>query len=368
MTRFIQRRALSRRFLLFLLLLTGMFLAGPCPARAMGVTTLPAPEKPAEGGAARGPVTIWYPSQASETIRTVGAFVLSGAWDGAPVRGNGALVLLSHGSGGSAAPYYDMARVLVEAGFVVGAPEHEGDNWRDQSKTGPASWKQRPAEISGAIDRIQGDPRFAPLLDKGKVGVYGMSAGGLTALGFSGATWSLSRLVKHCADHLEEDSGFCAYREMAAASGRLDGETLRRLKAQFVEGARSGMVDPKEYGFQDSRVKAVVAAVPVGAVIDPGSLHMPRVPTALISAGMDRVLAPRWHVLALEAACTSCTVLGPLEGGGHMSILSPLPKAVIGSLGEWAEDPPGFDRASLSPLYRSIAQFFLRLLGADKAR
>ncbi len=368
MIRLIRRHAHSRRFLPSLLLFTGMFLAGPCPARAMGVATLPAPEKPAEGGAAQGPVTIWYPSEARETGRTMGAFVLSGAWDGAPVRGNGALILLSHGSGGSDAPYHDIARALVEKGFVVGAPEHDGDNWRDQSKTGPASWKQRPAEISGAIDRIQGDPRFAPLLDKGRVGVYGMSAGGLTALEFSGATWSLSRLVKHCADHFEEDARFCAYREMAAASGRLDGETTRRLKAQFVEGARSGMVDPKEYGFQDSRVKAVVAAVPVGAVIDPASLRVPRVPTALISAGMEQVLAPRWHVLALERACTSCAVLGPLEGGGHLSVLSPLPKSVIDSLGEWAEDPSGFDRASLAPLYRSIVQFFLRILGADKAR
>ena len=366
MTRPDQCRARSRRLLPALLLLTGIFLAGPCPARAMGVATLPA--LPAEKGVPQGTVTIWYPSEAHETGRTMGAFALSGAWDGAPVRGNGALVVLSHGSGGSALPYYDMARVLVGAGFVVGAPEHDGDNWRDQSKTGPASWKQRPAEISAAIDRIQSDPRFAPLLDKGKVGVYGMSAGGLTALEFSGATWSLSRLVKHCADHLEEDARFCAYREMAA-SGKLDGETLQRLKAQFVDGARSGMVDPKEYGFQDPRVKAVVAAVPVAAVIDPESLRVPRVPTALISAGMDRVLAPRWHVLALEKACASCVVLGSLERGGHMSVLSPLPKAVIGSLaGEWAEDPPGFDRATLTPLYQSIAQFFLRHLGVDQAQ
>jgi predicted dienelactone hydrolase len=364
MVSLIRARALIRPHFLSLFFLLGVVLARPCPARAMGVATLPA--VPAEKGVPQGPVTVWYPSGAGETVRTMGDFKLSGAWDSAPVRGNRALIVLSHGSGGSATTYFDMARVLVDAGFIVGAPEHDGDNWLDQSKTGPASWKQRPAEISAAIDRIQGDPRFAPLLDGKKVGLYGMSAGGLTVLTFSGATWSLNRLVKHCADHFDGDAWFCAYREMTAPGG-LDGETAQRLKAQFVDGARSGMVDPKEYGFEDPRVKAVVAAVPVAAVIDPASLRAPRVPTALISAEMDRVLAPRWHVLAIERACPSCEVLGPLKNGGHLSILSPLPESVAHHLGSWAEDPRGFDRASLGPLYRSIAQFFLRFLGADQA-
>lgn len=340
------------------ILFVAALLAAPGSAFAMGVTTLPALIQPSEGTTS-GPVTVWYPSKTPETTRTMGPFVLSAAWDGTAVRGNGALILLSHGSGGSATPYWDMARILTEAGFVVAATEHDGDNWQDQTKTGPASWKQRPAEISRAIDRVQKDPRFAPLLDASRVGVYGMSAGGLTALEFSGATWSLSRLVKHCADHFDEDISFCAYREATGSPGRLDGETRQRLKKQFVEGVASGMVDAKEYGHQDSRVKAVVAAVPVGAVIDPASLKTPRVATALIGADLDRVLIPEWHVVALEKACPACVVLGPLRGGGHLSILSPLPESVTAAMGAWAKDPAGFDRASLVPLYREIAQFFL---------
>ena len=88
------------------------------------------------------------------------------------------------------------------------------------------------------IDRVMKDRRFAPLLEQGRVGVYGMSAGGLTALEFSGATWSLSRLVKHCADHFEEDVAFCGFRELAASKGKLDDATKQRLKAQYVQGAR----------------------------------------------------------------------------------------------------------------------------------
>ena len=328
-------------------------LAGPSPVRAMGSATLPALSGQ---GSPSGPITVWYPSDALETTRTRGPFVLSAAWDGAPIRGNGGLVILSHGSGGSAMLYHDMARVLVEAGFVVAAPEHQGDNWRDQTKTGPDSWKLRPAEVSSAIDLVQGEPRFAPLVNRDKVGVYGMSAGGLTALEFAGATWSLNRLVKHCADHLEEDTGFCAFREMVG--GKLDQEMMGRLKTQFVEGAKSGMVDSREYGHQDGRVKAVVAAVPVAAVIDPASLRALRASTGLISADKDQVLAPRWHVLAVEATCFSCTAIGTVKGGGHMSILSPLPDEIVRGLGVWAKDPAGFDRSSLTSIYKGIAGFF----------
>ena len=344
-------------FLFAALLFAAAALARPCSVQAMAVVTLPASERTAASGAS-GEVTIWYPSKAAETVRTMGPFSLSAAWNGAPVRGNGALIVLSHGSGGSAFTYWDLARVFVEAGFVVAAPEHDGDNWRDQAKTGPASWKQRPDEISSAIDRVEGEPRFLSLLEKGRVGVFGMSAGGLTALEFSGATWSLARLVKHCADHFEEDIGFCAYREATIGGAKLDGATRERLKSSYVEGARSGMVDAKEYGHEDKRVKATVAAVPAAAVIDPASLRKPGAPAALIPADLDRVLAPQWHVFAIEKACPTCAVLGPLRGGGHLSILSPMPEAVARSLGPWALDPPGFDRASLAPLYQDIARFF----------
>jgi predicted dienelactone hydrolase len=104
----------------------------------------------------------------------------------APVRGNGRLVVISHGSGGSPWVHADLARSLVEAGFVVAMPQHRGDNYRDDRDPGPDSWTLRPQEVSRAIDAVAQDPRFAPLLKLDKVGMYGMSAGGHTALSMAG--------------------------------------------------------------------------------------------------------------------------------------------------------------------------------------
>lgn len=134
-----------------------------------------------------GPVTVYYPSSSEARTLTRGPFTLRGAAQGTPVRGNGRLVVVSHGSGGSPWVHADLAGALVEAGFVVAMPQHRGDNVRDHSTPGPESWKRRPAEVSRAIDAVGRDPRFAPLLALDRGGMYGMSAGGHTALTLAGA-------------------------------------------------------------------------------------------------------------------------------------------------------------------------------------
>ena len=94
----------------------------------------------------------------------------------------------------------------AHAGFVVAIPEHRGDNWRETDAAGPESWKRRPREISRAIDAVSRDVRFGPLVNTDKVGVYGMSAGGLTALLLAGADWNLATVFRHCAAHATDDA------------------------------------------------------------------------------------------------------------------------------------------------------------------
>ncbi|MGH2359896.1 MAG: alpha/beta hydrolase family protein, partial [bacterium] len=137
-----------------------------------------------------GPVTVYYPSSSDAQTLKRGPFTFHMAWQGVPARGNGRLVVISHGSGGSPWVHADLARTLVDDGFVVAMPEHRGDNFKDHSTPGPESWRRRPAEVSRAIDAVGADPRFKALLSLDRVGVYGMSAGGHTALSLAGGRWS----------------------------------------------------------------------------------------------------------------------------------------------------------------------------------
>ena len=132
---------------------------------------------------------------------------------------------------------------------------------------------------------------------------------------------------------------------------------MGRLKTQFVEGAGSGMVDSREYGHQDSRVKAVVAAVPVGRYRPGNTPHLPGFngPPLCRQGSGARSPVARTH-------CGSDLFLvhGPRHGpgGGHLSILSPLPDELVRGLGVWAKDPAGSDRSSLTGIYKRIAGFF----------
>jgi predicted dienelactone hydrolase len=319
---------------------------------ATGLTVLPAP-------ADSGPVTVFYPAAAPAVSVQRGPFNLNVAVDAAPAAGNRRLIVISHGSGGSPWEHTDLAQVLVTAGFTVAVPEHAGDNWHDHSAVGPASWRHRPHEVTQAIDAVAGDPRLAPLLDMKRVGVYGMSAGGLTALTLAGARWSPALLARHCDAHLAEDFPTCVGLSTELTGGPLD--TLRLGLARRVIRAKFDN-DTALEAWTDPRIAVAVAAVPMAAPIDMASLSAPRMPLGLVRAGQDAWLAPRWHIDAVRAACTGCVLLADMAEAGHGSILSPTPPNLPPRAARLLNDPPGFDRRTLDGVYTAMRDFFVQNL------
>jgi predicted dienelactone hydrolase len=328
-------------------------LAAACAQAGVGLTQV----APAKGD---GPVTVFYPTGAVDQPVQRGPFTLNVAPNAAPQRGNGRLVVMSHGSGGNPWVHSNLARVLVEAGFVVAMPQHHGDHAQDPSKPGPDSWKLRPGEVSRAIDAVAADARFAPLLSLDKVGMYGMSAGGHTALSMAGGRWSPALFTRHCEAHIAEDFQSCAGLITSLRGNILDG-----LKKALAVGAiRSRFSDETWYTHNDPRVRAVVAGVPYSADFDPASLAAPRVPLGLVTARLDKWLTPRFHSDRIVAACKTCELVADLPTAGHGALLSPPPP--MDRLGEIAADllgdPPGFDRAILPEVDRKIAAFFQKHL------
>ena len=305
-----------------------------------------------------GPVTLYYPSSAPAQPVRRGVFTLNLAAQGAPVLGNGRLVVLSHGSGGSPWVHADLARSLVEAGFVVAMPEHRGDNYRDDGRPGPDSWALRPAEVSRAIDAVGRDARFAPLLNLDKVGMYGMSAGGHTALSLAGGRWSPAGFAQHCEAHLAEDFQTCVGLFTRLTGGSFDG--LKKWVALAVIRRRFDATTM--HAHTDPRIAAVVAGVPLAADFDMATLAAPRVPLGLVTAEQDRWLVPRFHSDRVRLACKPCEHVADLPSGGHGALLSPLPPGFTGLLGDLLNDPPGFDRSVMPEVDRKITAFFSRHL------
>lgn len=332
-----------KRLLTFLLLC----LAAYGSQAAVGLTVLPGTDQ-------RGPVTMFYPSSSPAAALARGPFTLNVAMDGSPSPGNRRLVIFSHGSGGSPWPMADFAASLVDAGFIVAMPEHAGDNHKDHSKVGPATWKLRPHEVSQAIDAVQADIRFAALVDFTQVGVYGTSAGGLTALTLAGARWSPATFKRHCLAHMQEDFPACV-----GLITSLKGNWLDPVKLTVARWAHSLLFnDEALQSHTDPRIKAVIASVPIAAYIDMASIAQPRIAVGLVHSEFDPWLAPRFHSKKLQSACASCVDIPNLPNSGHGTLMSPWPQALAQSISPLLVDPPGFDRKQLLAVYGRMMAFF----------
>ena len=346
----------------------------PCTLRRLALTALGLLTAAAHAGTgllsidSTPPITLAYPTSAPDAAMVRGSYTLQSAPDAPAAAGNGRLVLLSHGSGGSFVTQFDLAQALVRAGFTVAMPEHAGDNWQDMRDVGPVSWARRPQELSQAIDAVAAlaapGGRLAPLrLDLQRVGVYGMSAGGIAALTLAGARWSPALQARHCDVHLADDFPACVGLTTELTGGALDGTKLAIARSVIQHKWAD---DTAWRSAHDPRVAAVVAAVPVASPIDMASLTTPRVPLALVRAGRDAWLAPRYHIDAVRAACAPrCTLLVDLAEAGHGTTLSPPPVGLPTRAARLLDDPPGFDRTRALPtVYDAIVSYFQTQLAA----
>ena len=337
------------------MLIKALFLLAACLSpvlhAATGLITIPAT-------AQRGAVTVFYPASGqNQRLNKVGLPInaLPGA---APSAGNGRLIVMSHGSGGSPWEYADLAGVLVEAGFVVALPDHLRDNHQSAQDVGPNSWRRRPQEISSAIDAIAQDARFAPRLKLDRVGMYGMSAGGLTALTLAGGRWSGAQLVQYCKENIRADFYACAGKVFQLKGGMLD-----RVKMALVPLIlRWRFNDPQWHSHHEPRISAIVAGVPYGAAFDMHSLAQPKIPVALISARQDVWLRPQFHSDAIRRVCASCTLLHDFKTGGHGALLSPLRSPLSGLAAQLISDPAGFDRQETALVNQKISAYFQQQL------
>src|SRR5476649_497385 len=97
-------------------------------------------------------IGIWYPSQAAPKPVSMGATTMSVALNSA-VEGRALpLVVMSHGTGGSFLEHYDTAIALADAGYVVAAVSHTGDNYADQSRS--IYIMDRPKQMSRVVDHM----------------------------------------------------------------------------------------------------------------------------------------------------------------------------------------------------------------------
>lgn len=269
-------------------------------------------------------IGIWYPAQASA--------------DNAPVSGRGhPLVVMSHGTGGSYDGHSDTAIALAEAGFVVAALTHPGDNWQDQSRV--LQVDGRPRALSALIDYMLSDWSGRAAIDGSRVGAFGFSAGGFTVLTAAGGVPDLALVAPHC-----------------AANPRFFDCGLVAANPGAVGLAQGAWV-------HDDRIKAVVAAAPaLGFAFGRAGLSEVRMPVQLWKAGDDRILPAPFYADAVHDALPGAE-FHVEAGAGHFDFLKPCPEALAKAVPVICTSAPGFDRAAFHARFNvAVVGFFVRTL------
>lgn len=269
------------------------------------------------------PTIIMYPTSAVETDEKLGPFTIKVARNAPATPKVRSLVLISHGTGGSPATHRELARHLASQGFVVGVPEHPGNNRNDNSREGTVELlRDRPRDLKTVTDWIFSQGRFASLFERQVVSVVGHSLGAYTGLAFAGG--------------------------VPTSLPHQHGDRIARVLS----------VD------SDLRVKALVLLAPATPWFRArGALQHVRVPILMIASYHDEmapyfVMCPIVQEGVADPSTVDCRMV---EDANHFSFLSPWPETMRSPAILPSMDPPGFDRrAFLDKLYPEIASFLLR--------
>ena len=286
-------------------------------------------------------IGIWYPTDAAAKPTPLETFTQDVAVGG-QVAGHGLpLVVISHGSGGTFAGHYDTALALAHAGFVAASVTHNGDAYQDQGRI--AQIWHRPAQLHRLIDYMLAEWPARDRIDAGRVGVFGFSAGGFTALVAAGGTPDLSLIQPHC---LHSSAFECG------------------VIAKMGQAERTQLPPPGVAWVHDARVKAAVVAAPaLGYTFGREGLKHLRVPVQLWRDEFDHVLPSPDYAEAVRDALPTPPDYHVVANADHYDFLAPCSDRLARFAPDICAERPGFDRAAFHAEFdAAVVAFFERTL------
>jgi predicted dienelactone hydrolase len=290
--------------------------------------------------------TIWYPvaPNAPESPHDIGApgdpiFRGHPVADHAPLSPAQAkypLLLLSHGTGGSAVDLDWLASALAANGYVVAGVNHPGNNALEPlTRDGFLLWWERATDVSEVLDAVLADPLLGNRIDRDRIGAVGFSLGGYTVLELAGERTDLQAFRDFCQSSAAD--AICHPPEMKRLKEdekKLD-ELSPAMKASMAHAGDS---------YRDKRIKAVFAIAPaLGEAFDSTSFADVNIPVSLM-AGTDDMTAPVKTNIDRIASFLPGAELMLAPGAAHYTFLDTCLPVVAERLANICIDHPGVDR------------------------
>ncbi|MDJ0661536.1 MAG: alpha/beta hydrolase [Crocosphaera sp.] len=189
------------------------------------------------------------------------------------------VIVFSHGLGERPETYQKMAELLASQGFLVAMPQHPGSDTEYKKDLAEGFTRSifnlnefidRPLDLSYTLDELEkrNKTEFDGQLNLRKVGAFGHSFGGYTALAVAGATVDMKHLQKDC----------------NSTASRFNQAILLQCRALKLE-----QPIPK---LKDERIGAVLVYNPVNAsIFGPEGLANVKVPV-FVGAGTYDLTTP----------------------------------------------------------------------------
>ncbi len=313
---------------------------------------------------------IWYPAESGadpkpQRIPPVGAAIFEAA-PAAPEAKIAAspaklpLILLSHGTGGTAQTLAWFATALAARGYIVVGVNHPGNNAMEPyTVQGFTLWWERAKDLSTVLDDILADPDFGPHVDRRRIGGAGFSLGGYTMIELAGGKTSREHYAKVCGATPDQVS--CKpppeFPDLIAKSNALAATDPAYAKALHEDGA----------SYRDSRVRAVFTMAPaLGPAFAPASLKAIAIPVAIVAGAQDSIV-PIDANAKYDAAQIPHAVLTIFPGDvDHYVFVDECTEAGRDSLPLLCVDRPGVDRAAIHDETLDLAaKFFASHLSAQ---
>ena len=283
-------------------------------------------------------IGIWYPSQTTAEPVSIGPTTMTVAIN-APLTGKALpMIVMSHGTGGSYLGHIDTAIALADAGFVVVAMNHTGDNYADQSRS--VDVMDRPRQVSRVIDHMLSSWEGRAAIDPERVGMFGFSSGGFTTLAIIGGIPDFTKIGPMCRQY----------------PGDFACQLLAKSESPVVAAASTAVTD--------ARIRAAVVAAPaLGFTFSPDGLKSVKVPVQLWRAENDVIVPHPRYAEAVRLALTEAPDYHVVPNAGHYDFLAPCSDALASIAPAICTSSVGFDRAAFHAGFDAeVVKFFEKTL------
>jgi predicted dienelactone hydrolase len=303
------RERINYSRLLFVVVLACLFCAGTEPGAqgnsmatktpaTVGMVTRDFVDEKRNNWQGTGPrplrTAIWYPAAAVSKEETIFGgppdkqlFVPVTVAPAAEVSPNSQkypLILLSHGTGGSALQMMWLGYYLASHGYIAAAVNHHGNTAaeREPAPQGFLLYWERPKDLSAVLDKLLSDPTFGKHIDQNRIGAAGFSLGGYTVISIAGGVFSQKEFDAFCSSP-RRDFTCEPQPEFPEAPAKFD--ELKKTDTVVQESLRHA-----SDSYRDQRIKSVFAIAPaLGSGFTKAGLSGIRIPVHIVIGQADEV-------------------------------------------------------------------------------